>query len=69
MSSFGYKKHVDTDTAMSLTIPETAIKWNISAYMVKKLARECGAYVQIGSSSRILQKEFGDYFRSFAIKK
>lgn len=68
MNPIEYRKHVNPYTAEALSIPETSKRWDISAYMVRKLARECGAYVQIGGVTRILQQEFGDYIRSFKNK-
>ena len=67
MKAITYRKRVDVDKAEALSIPETAAKWDISEYSVRKLARQCGAYLRIGGTTRILQKEFAEHVRSFAI--
>lgn len=67
MKAITYRKKVDPETAMMLSIPETAARWDISEYSVRKLARQCGAYLRIGGTTRILQKEFAEHVRSFAI--
>ncbi len=69
MNSSDYKKRVNPYTAEALSIPETMYKWNLSAYMVRKLAKECGAYVKVGGVTRILQPEFSSYIRSLASKE
>jgi len=68
MNSIKYRKNVNPETAEALSIPETAHKWDISEYMVRKLSKQCGAYIQIGGVSRVLQKEFSEHVRSFATK-
>lgn len=68
MKSIKYRKNVNPETAEALSIPETAHKWDQSTYMVKKIAKQCGAYIQVCGATRILQCEFSEYMRALAIK-
>lgn len=67
MKPIRYREHVDASTAMMLSIPETAHKYDVSEWTVRKLAKECGAMVKIGSTARILQKEFEEHVRTYAV--
>ena len=67
MNKITYRDHVDPATAWSLSIPGTAYKHDMSEYMVRKLAMECGALLKIHGIARVEQETFDAYLRTFVV--